>query len=853
MASSNDGTKPDGSPTYPEDGEETFPSTLETRTVDDHQDDDPEDVEEVPEQVGRYRVEGIIGRGGMGIVFRAHDPELDRDVALKLLRLRAKDERRVDRARKRLLREAQALAQLSHPNVVAVHDVGQFGRDVFIAMELVEGRTLRDLVRARVLTREELIALFVAAGRGLAAAHSAGLIHRDFKPSNVIVGEDGRPRVLDFGLARAASSLSSDSLSGEEPPTDPSSGPGIDSDSKKLISARLTQLGMTVGTPAYMAPEQKREGLADERTDQYSFCLALFEAVTGELPTGKDLANRRASLDRARVPRWLRRVLLRGANQDRLARYPSMDALLSDLGRDIGARRRAVALVSAIALLGGVTVWSLAYRGGQDPGARCAQVGADLDGVWDDGSRAGMRAAFLATESKRAPETFILTTERLDDYAARWIEQRRGSCEAYHTRGALSAKLYDLRAACLERRRSALRATVRVLSASVDEAVLDEAPRAAGSMPRLEDCLDDRALQAARPLPDAPEARQRVEALQRELDDGEALLSAGKVARGLELVAGLLDEARAVAHPPLTAQVLLTMGNMQLEHGEHEAAEQTLRDATMSAAEAGDHEPEARAWVLRMRGKLLQGRFDEAAAMREAVETAVVRAGRSAALRSEFHYTMAWLMVMKDDTVKALDHAERALALRIEAVGEKDAQVALAHIMLGNALILEGEPERAAQEQEKAIETLTASLGPSHPDVGSALHNLATAQISLGEAEKALPTAERALAISTDAFGAEHPRTACELALVGEVHHASGDHPRARSLVARAVALLERDPGANPAGLAHGTRTLADIAAAQGDRDEALSLYDKAIERYSELFGPDDAAVAEIKAARDEL
>jgi predicted Ser/Thr protein kinase len=260
--------------------------------------------------LGRYVVLDPIGAGGMGVVYAAYDFGLDRKVALKLVRgdvsPAARDERRM-----RLLEEAQAVARLTHPNVIAVHDVGSWQEEIFIAMEYVEGATLDQwLASTPRPTLRHVLDVFLQAGRGLAAAHRAGLIHRDFKPQNVLVGADGRVRVTDFGLARRMPDADGAVPSGTH----------------------------GSGTPAYMAPEQAAGHGGSALADQYSFAVALHEAVYGQRPPLTAPAG-------VRVPSWLRKVLLRALSADPARRYPSVDALLSELNRGGRAARAAGAVL----------------------------------------------------------------------------------------------------------------------------------------------------------------------------------------------------------------------------------------------------------------------------------------------------------------------------------------------------------------------------------------------------------------------------------------------------------------------------------------------------------------------------
>ncbi len=281
-------------------------------------------------RIGRYLVQSVIGYGGMGLVYAALDPELKRRVALKVLRRDSYAEESIDVAQGRLLREARAMASLSHPNVVMVHDVGTFGNEVFLAMELVEGRTLRAWCAEATRDWREILAVVCAAGRGLAAAHATGLIHRDFKPENVLVGVDGRVRVTDFGMARQREAQEP-SVMRPLPPAD------------DLGISRLTRTGSLVGTPAYMAPEQLIGDAADARSDQYAFCITLHEALFGERPmdanTVEELRSRRCTEELPDhpmtkvVPRAVHLAIRRGLAQEADARHGSMNELLEVLER----------------------------------------------------------------------------------------------------------------------------------------------------------------------------------------------------------------------------------------------------------------------------------------------------------------------------------------------------------------------------------------------------------------------------------------------------------------------------------------------------------------------------------------
>ena len=276
--------------------------------------------------LGRYVLLDPVGRGGMGVVYSAFDPELDRKVAIKFLR--GAKAATAAAARSQLLAEAQAIARLSHPNIVTVHDVGTFEGEVFFAMEYVKGETLSRAQRPGISGLQHTLSLYDAAGHGLAAAHRAGIVHGDFKPENALVGEDGRVRVTDFGLARAVS---------EHAPR-------------------------FAGTPAYMAPEHWQGHPPDVRSDQYSFCVALLEAVEGKRPEEVEEASpshppEPVSLRRRTLPARLSRVLARGLAVDPAQRWPSMDALLEALHEARLPFRRSTAVLAAALLLVTGALW----------------------------------------------------------------------------------------------------------------------------------------------------------------------------------------------------------------------------------------------------------------------------------------------------------------------------------------------------------------------------------------------------------------------------------------------------------------------------------------------------------------
>jgi serine/threonine-protein kinase len=305
-----------------------------------------------PERIEHFRLLGQIGSGGMGAVYEAIDESLDRKVAIKLLHPDAGDQTR-------LLREAQALARLSHPNVVQIYQVGEHGQQVFVAMELVPGQTMSQWCAARERDWREIVSMYIEAGRGLAAAHAAGLVHRDFKPDNVLVGSDGRPRVVDFGLARSQSDPAPQPAERSERPEPAASG--------QLLSSPLTRTGAVRGTPAYMAPEQHRGEEASAASDQFAYCVSLYQALFGRRPyDGDNIAALAMNLEfgtvrapprTTDVPDWLTAALVKGLSKSPEDRFGSIEDLTQELGafRDqdlrVSSRARSFVLAASVVLL----------------------------------------------------------------------------------------------------------------------------------------------------------------------------------------------------------------------------------------------------------------------------------------------------------------------------------------------------------------------------------------------------------------------------------------------------------------------------------------------------------------------
>ncbi len=817
--------------------------------------------------VGRYVLLDRLGRGGMGVVWSAYDPELERKVAVKLMRPDRSFEAAAE-ARARLLREAQALARVAHPNVIAIHDVGSVGEQIFIAMELVAGATLTGWLREPRSTTE-ILDVFYQAGRGLAAAHAVGLVHRDFKPSNVMVSDDGRVRVLDFGLARAAGAAE---LARADAAT-------LDEEPSTLET--LTQPGVLIGTPAYMAPEQRAGERTCARADQYAFCVALCEALTGARPSDKG----HPALRSRRVSAWLHKVLQRGLERDRTARFSSMEDLLATWQLDPAARRRrwlaAGTMVATLALAGAAGRAALLARA-----RTCTDPEARLAGVWDTGRRERVAARFRAAGLPYGEDALQGASQLLDRYASLWSAMHRDACEATRVRGEQSEELLDLRMDCLEDRRKELRAATDLFTEAGPD-VIQRATAVAGALTPVAQCADRASLRAVTRSPRDPRSRTAVAAIGDKLAGARILEEAGEYARGLALATEAVVAARALDHAPLVAEALWIRGELEDDRGDDRSAEQTLTDAVMAAergrddrgavrartglavavnglgrreealrwielAAAGlgrlDDEPLLRAKVLNIRGRVLDamGRWDEARAALE--EALAIRERALGPLHRDVAVNLVNLGVVAHDQRRpedALRYYERALEVLKVVLGPSHPDVALTLGNIGSTLVDLDRRDEGRGFLERALELELRSLGPRHRSVANAHYVLGHLLRVSGKLDEALAQETQALSVAERAYGAEHPWLGFPLAEIGELHLAGGAPERAIAPLRRALQLPPRKRKLKPEVRFPLGRAL---WLARRDRDEAARLLAEAMAAYDAALPAEAASIGEIAA-----
>ncbi|MCH9684643.1 MAG: serine/threonine-protein kinase [Deltaproteobacteria bacterium] len=785
--------------------------------------------------IGRYIVVAEAGSGGMGRVYRAYDPKLHREVALKMLKLaRAQTS---DMAR--VMREAQAMAQLSHPNVVPVYDVERAGASVFIAMEYVAGKTLRHWARER-HPWPRVLEVYIQAGRGLAAAHAAGIVHRDFKPANAILGEDGRVRVMDFGLARGVD------IDVSGPQALPSH-----SGSDFSLSDPLTEAGTVMGTPAYMAPEQAQGIVADAASDQYSFCVALFGGLFGARPFRADDAKamRRAKARKAidypaghDVPMWVQRVVERGLEPKPADRWPSVNALLEALANDPRkTRRRRVGIVLGSAgLLGvGAGAVQLAQQGPQP----CSGARSKLDGVWDEPSRGVVADAFAATALSYAPTTSARVEQRLDAYADAWVREHTDACEATELRKEQSATLLDARMRCLDARREVFGALVVTLG-QADAAVVEKSVQAVGGLPAVDRCADPAYVMAAVAPPDDAATAAVVREHELSLARARALALTGRYGDALEVVSAVAEQAAGIDYLPLQVSTAAQNGALQERIGNYEASEASLRRAFFDARRTGQDEIRVHTAVrlVVVVGERL-ARHAEGRMWAEHAGAELEVAGRQDD-RAELLNNQGLVALAAGDPEAALAHHREALALREDVFGPEAAQVAVSLNNVAGAKYGMGDAAGAAEDFERALHIRRQVLGAEHPDVAASYGNLATALIPLGKLDEAESHSLEGIRILEDAFGPDHPLVGTMNHNLGTLYLAWRDPTRAEKRLLRGLRIRRRALEPDHPLVAVSLSALSAAQMARDDQPAAITSLTEALEIQTKSLGPEHPDLA---------
>jgi tetratricopeptide (TPR) repeat protein len=734
-----------------------------------------ESIPVVEGTLGRYEVQGEIGRGNMGVVVRAFDPELARSIAIKILAPKWAHGRD---ARDRLRREAQAMARLSHPNVVQVYDVTSQGDLLAIAMELVEGKTLRAAITAGT-PWQDMLAICMRAGRGLAAAHTAKLIHRDYKPENVLCANDGRVLVGDFGLAR---------LDGATPivPSD--------------AAPTTTTLA---GTPAYIAPELFHGEPATTASDQFSFCVATYEALYGERPfAGAKLDELRANMASgivrdapagAKVPLAIRHALVRGLSPDPSKRFASLEALLDAL--DARPRRRWPLIAGAGVLAIAASVVFVAR------GRSC-----DIEPLaWD---RAGLTRALANSPDSARVLASIAAYERA------WVAAKQEACEATRVRDELSERVLDARNACLARGRRELTELVTLVSR--DPTLASHAVEAIDRLHDPHSCTPD--VRSASVDPD--------------IDRASALLAAGRSEDAIAIAKAVLARTR----DGLTkAEALAIRGRAEGLLEQFEAAEGTLTEAVTAAEQVRADQLVSSIWVELVQVTGAQKhRFEAAQANMRAAEAAFARVEPGPALRGRYDYVVGAMLLARGSLDEARTHLDRSLL-----ADERPLERGGIHGALCDVYRQQRKLDEARTHCETAIALMSSVLGPDHPKIAVIYNVWGTVELAAKKHDLAREKWAKAIEIFEKRQPADRG-LALALSNTAVAWMQQGDIARARPLFERSRDLFAAHHP-DHAQRVLPLQGLASVALETKDYRTAIASYEDALGVIERVYGKEDS------------
>ena len=774
--------------------------------------------------VGRYLILDRLGEGAMGVVYAAYDPELDRRVALKCLHPRAADGSPLQH--ERLAREAKALGRLNHPNVVSVYDVVRVLDETFIAMELVQGGTLAEWSQGSPHPLEATLALYRMAGRGLAAAHRAGLVHRDFKPHNVLVTAEGVARVADFGLVSALP---------EERPV-----PAVTFLERALPDALVTgstDPGSLVGTPAFMAPEQLFGLGATPRSDQFSFCVSLWGAVFGKAPfAGTSLRELREAVQVAPVPpalppvpRSVRAALLRGLSAKPADRFGSMEALLEALKPSQRTAWARFGIVAMVPLVLGLSLW-----GGQRQRlAQCAAPDAALAQAWSPGVRAEVEGKFLATGVPFARQSFERVCATFDNFVRGWTDLNSSACAAFKVHRSESSVLYGARTKCLERKRDGLAALTRVFAAA-DRDIVENAVRASSMLDSPGDCASAEQVLANvdfRAAPDSPQRRK----LRASLDDAWAFARAFQPARALPLLLSVKEGIRAADEPSFLAEALLLEGTVRGRLSQPESTGPLKESIWLSQSHHLD------AWgfksALELAGSLSYNHAPESALWTDYAEAAAAHLPRHGSAELALELQRTRLARSAENAVEARRHlalaSERLTALHRDGTAQ---ELELLDLKASTEDHF-GRGGDGAETRKRVLELAEKLYGADHPETARALMELAPSLRR--DPARQIEYLERALPIFESTYGGQSLLVAVALDRLGQALHAGGRNEEAVTASEKSVAVFSATH-AREAGFAFSLGNLGDLYLSLGRLAEAQRAFERDAETLAQVFGDGD-------------
>ena len=773
-----------------------------------------------PERRDHYVLLRRLGSGAMGSVYEAYDETLARTVALKFLAPASQ----ADRERE-VLEEARAMARLEHPNVVRVYDVELSGDQSYIVMELVRGQTICQWMKQDPPHADRLSA-FIQAGRGLAAAHEAGIVHRDFKPDNVMIASDRRILVVDFGLAR------------DEP--DP--------------RGRSEPRGGS-GTPAYMAPEVLTAATYGPKTDQFSFCVSLWEALHGTRPfAGRTRIELHESIHEqaivpglvAGVPPWIRPILERGLAYDPADRWPSMSALLDALNNDPTRRRRRLrrlCVVGGLALASTGTVYfERAWTTAAIEDA-CERDGSAILSDWSDDIASDLRESFIATGATNAESAWSHASTQLEDYARAWSALRTRVCREHRLERARSDESREQAVACLDERRAGIAAAVE-LWRDADQHVVQRAATLAATLRPISSCGDDEQLSRI-PQPDKTllgpvrDARARVE-------KALILRHAGRFDEALAEANALLETSKQTHWRPLEAEARLSIAKAQDGLGEFDEARRSASQAYTVALSSG-HDLVA-LHAARLLGTITTTRLSQPEQGERWLQVAAALVDRLD-LSGTMHQGVLLnehgvILRKRGDHQEALASYSKALPIYEQELGREHPAVASLYHNIAIAHSARGQYETALTMCSRALELKKAVLGEVHLSVAATLSTRGNILEHLNDFDVVIDSHRRALEITEALLGPDHYNLAVHLNNLGRVLKLLDEYDEAALAFERARRILEHKLGPEHPTVAGLLHNLGDLALNLRDFDDALMFFDQSLAIYESGPEPDHSNVA---------
>lgn len=749
------------------------------------------------EKLASYTILRRVGRGAMGEVYEAEDESLQRQVALKLIHA-------VD-SKDSIRDEARVIAQINHPNVVTVYEVGEHQGILFIAMEFVIGQTLSEWIE-KDHPLSSLLDVLIQAGDGLYAAHRSDIVHRDFKPDNILVGEDGRVRVTDFGLATPESESF---IHGTSQLRDP------------LVSSK----GELIGTPAYMSPEQFRGEKATHLSDQFAFGIVCWEVLFKQMPfSGQSIeALSKAVIDGQmrgtqtgnRKNRQLKHVFAKMLSSLDTHRFESMSQVLLRL-REIQKppiKRKALLAASAIGVSAAL-MFSLQNKSA--PAVSCDQGNAQIAPIWNQNIKASLTANL---ESKSNWQDAI---QNIDNYSEQWAQSADAACHATHIDGSQSSELLDRRQLCLDSKKNDFSGLIHVLQAGEP---IKNVLSATKQLPSIDECEDTQRLLSLVPPPATQVDRERLAHIEKKLAETYAFQTTGDTPQAIKNYPSIIQESEDFGYKPLLAKALFRYGDALSSERDQQKTKEVVERALTTATAAGDDHLAAEA-AIQLFSTIGFSKGTEAAQIwGELASASIDRTGNDPSLRSDLMLRQAEQKQKDGKSEEALRLFRECCALRERVSGSNDISQFACQTGAGQSASSLNLIDESIKHNEKAIEVVKAHGTTKGSLIGMPLISLADSYAELGDYPHAIQSASEALALFIGEYGEGHPWVA--YARVGLGYHTlkSGKAAESISHLEKAVEENTATLGADHLNTAYSVVGLADALFELGQIRRSYTLY----------------------------